>query len=89
AVSAGWSGYLVGGLNDLGIHLPDALTHATFDPKMPGIVNLPALLIIGALGALLYVGAKMSAVFNAVVVSIKLGAIFVFIAVAVFHVQPH
>lgn len=89
AVSAGWSGYLVGGLADLGIHMPEVLTHGPFDPKSPGLVNLPALLVIAALGGLLYVGAKMSAVFNAIVVAIKLAAIFVFIGVAVFHVQPH
>ncbi len=87
-VSSGWSGYLVGGLNDMGIHLPVALTHGPWDLQQQGVINLPASLIILVLGGLLLSGAKMSAVFNAVIVSIKLTAIAVFIGVAAFHVNP-
>jgi len=87
-VSSGWSGYLVGGLSDMGIHLPTALTHGPWDLGQQGIINLPASLIILVLGALLLTGAKMSAVFNAIIVAVKLAAIGIFIAVAMFHVNP-
>lgn len=87
-VSSGWSGYLVGGLNDLGLHLPTALTHGPWDPGQQGIINLPASFIILVLGSLLLSGAKMSALFNAIIVAVKMCAIAIFIGVAAFHVNP-
>lgn len=87
-VSSGWSGYLVGGLNDMGVHLPTAFTHGPWDVQQQGIINLPASLIILVLGALLLSGAKMSAVFNAIIVTVKLSAVAIFIAVAAFHINP-
>ncbi len=56
--------------------------HATGD-----IVNLPAVLIILVLMALLVVGVKESVRFNAAMVFIKLLTIAVFIGVALFHVD--
>jgi len=87
AVSAGWSGYLVGGLTDAGFHLPVAFTHSPWDPQNPGIMNVPSFLIILVLGCLILTGAKMSAVFNTVIVCVKLSAVAVFIGVAIFHVN--
>jgi APA family basic amino acid/polyamine antiporter len=71
----------------MGIHLPQALTHGPWDAHEQGLINLPATLVILVLGALLLSGAKMSALFNAIIVAIKLAAIAVFIAVAAFHVN--
>jgi len=85
AVSVGWSGYVNNALVAMGIGLPDALT---MTPTEGGIVNLPALLIILGLGTLLATGAKVSSQFNAIMVFVKVAAILLFIAVAVFHIEP-
>lgn len=87
-VSVGWSGYMNNALQSVGLALPNALLHSPFDAANPGIINLPASLIILALGALLCIGAKLSAGFNAIMVFIKVSAILLFILVAVFHVDP-
>ncbi|WP_293371391.1 amino acid permease [Nevskia sp.] len=89
AVSAGWSEYLNTGLQSINLHLPAALTHSFLDPQHPGsLVNLPAVLIIATLGFVLAKGAKVGAVLNAIIVAVKLATIFLFIGVAVFHVDP-
>ncbi|RYU60465.1 amino acid permease [Methylolobus aquaticus] len=85
AVANGWSGYLCQALNAIGFPLPDALTKA---PELGGIINLPASAIIFFLMALLIVGAKESARLNAVMVSVKLITITVFVTIAVFNVNP-
>ncbi|WP_139556244.1 APC family permease [Methylotetracoccus oryzae] len=85
AVANGWSGYLCQALNAIGFPLPDELTKA---PELGGIINLPASAIIFFLMALLIVGAKESARLNAVMVSVKLITITVFVTIAVFNVNP-
>lgn len=87
AVSVGWSGYFNDGLKAMGLDLPAALLSGPFSDT-PGIVNLPAALVIGALGVLLATGAKVSSMFNAIIVFVKLTAILLFIGVAAFHVDP-
>ena len=83
AVSVGWSGYMVGLVRELfGIVIPQALTNGPFD-KVPGIVNLPALLIALVVTVLLIVGTKESARFNTVLVMIKISALVLFIALAI------
>src|SRR3984893_8277681 len=87
AVAAGWSHYLTVIMSGLGVRLPDALTHSP--GTAPGaIVNLPALLIVLAISAILYVGVKESARFNAIIVGIKLLAVVMVVAVGSFFVQP-
>lgn len=90
AVSVGWSGYFNSALHDFfGLSLPQALLHAPGDSVHPGgLLNLPAVTVITALGVLLATGAKSSARFNAVMVFVKLAAIALFIAVAFFHLNP-
>ncbi|MGD8575031.1 MAG: amino acid permease, partial [Gammaproteobacteria bacterium] len=88
AVSVGWSGYVANALTSVGLHLPSSLQHSPFDAGHPGIINLPSALIILALGGLLLSGAKLSAMFNAIVVTIKVSVVLLFIAVAAFHVDP-
>ncbi|HEX7048480.1 MAG TPA: amino acid permease [Gammaproteobacteria bacterium] len=85
AVSVGWSGYVNNALTAMGMGLPEVLT---ITPVEGGIVNLPALLVILALGTLLATGAKVSAQFNAIMVFVKVAAILLFIGVAVFHIEP-
>ena len=89
AVSAGWSEYLNNGLQSIGMSLPPALTHSFLDKMHPGsFVNLASILIILTLGIVLAIGAKVGAVLNAIIVGVKLATIFLFIGVAVFHVDP-
>src|SRR5690606_34467123 len=85
AVSVGWSGYVHNALAAMGVGLPELLTKT---PVEGGLVNLPALAIILALGVLLASGAKVSAQFNAIMVFVKVAAILLFIAVAAFNVDP-
>ncbi len=84
-VSVGWSSYVNDFLNSLAIHLPPDIIRS---PLIGGVVNLPALLIVVVLTALLIMGAKESARFNNVMVAIKLFVIFLFIAIAAFNVNP-
>jgi APA family basic amino acid/polyamine antiporter len=94
AVANGWSGYFNNALQAIGLGLPHSLTHGPFAVDAatglanPGIVNLPAMLIIFMLMFLLIQGARESARLNAAMVFIKLLTIFVFVAVGIFHVQP-
>lgn len=85
AVANGWSGYLNKALTAIAIPLPEALTKA---PKLGGIINLPASLIILLLMILLIIGVKQSAKANAAMVIVKLITISIFIGVAVFNVNP-
>jgi APA family basic amino acid/polyamine antiporter len=86
-VAVGWSGYVVSLVEQLGMHLPDALTNAPFTKgaghleilRTGALVNLPAVLIVAAITALCYVGIHQSARFNAIVVAIKVTVIVLFI----------
>ena len=78
AVAVGWSGYFVGLLqNSLGIEIPSALANGPF---AGGIVNLPAVFVCMLVIALLVIGTRESATFNAVLVAIKIAALTLFIA---------
>lgn len=87
AVANGWSGYFNNALTAIGLELPPILTAGPF-AEVPGIVNLPAVIIILALMVLLCVGVRESARLNTAMVGVKLLAIVIFVAVAVFHVNP-
>jgi APA family basic amino acid/polyamine antiporter len=85
AVSTGWSGYLVNGLQAVGIVLPNAWVRP---PAQGGIVNLPAMLIIFVLMLLLIRGVKESVRLNAGIVFIKLMTIVVFLIIGIGYVNP-
>lgn len=84
-VASGWSHYFHSILLSIGWHIPYALLHT---PGDGGILNLPALIIVLLVMALLAIGVKMSARFNATMVAIKLLVIAVFIIVAIKHFNP-
>ncbi|MGH8444861.1 MAG: APC family permease [Solimonas sp.] len=88
AVATGWSGYVVNALQSIGAALPDFLVHGPLDKMAPGIINLPAFLVVLVIGILLASGAKASAQFNAIMVAVKVAAILLFIGVAAFHINP-
>ncbi len=81
AVSVGWSGYLIGALeNALAIDIPDALVLGPFDG---GTINLPAMLIAGLVTWLLVIGTRESARINSILVLIKIVALSLFIVLAI------
>lgn len=81
AVAVSWSGYAAPLLNSW-LGLPMALMQG---PHAGGVANIPALLIIMAIGGLLMAGTRKSASFTAVLVVIKLSALVVFVWVALPH----
>jgi Amino acid transporters len=85
AVAIGWSGYAVTLLKSIGISLPAALTLA---PGAGGVINLPAMIIIGLISWLLISGVRGTSNLNNVIVVIKLAVVALFIILAVWHVQP-
>ena len=87
AVAAGWSHYLTVILDGLDIHLPSALTHAP-GTVTDAIINLPALLVVLGITAILYVGVQESARINSIIVGIKLFAVMVVIVMGFFFVRP-
>jgi basic amino acid/polyamine antiporter, APA family len=77
AVAVGWSQYL----NDLlqtifGVQIPQSLSQA---PEQGGVLNLPAVVLVFLCAFLLMRGASESAKVNAVMVTIKIGVLLLFI----------
>jgi APA family basic amino acid/polyamine antiporter len=97
-VSVGWSGYVLSLLDQFGIHLPYALSHAPFAQggmsgssfsvvRTGAILNVPAVLIVAALAAICYVGIKQSSAFNSVIVAIKVTVVLLFVFLGVGYIQ--
>ena len=94
-VSIGWSGYVVSFLNGLGIHIPPELTAARGSvvtladgSSVTALFNLPAVVIIAFVTALLVVGIRESANVNNVIVIIKVAVVVLFIALAAQAINP-
>lgn len=96
AVAHGWSHYFQDFIGIFGVKLPFALTNAPFDfdPARGGlsatgtVLDFPALIIAGLITAILVIGIKESASFNAAMVAVKLAVVFMVIGVGVFYVDP-
>jgi APA family basic amino acid/polyamine antiporter len=94
-VAVGWSGYAVSLLEQLGVHLPPALTNAPFTKgqghfeivRTGALINLPAVIIVAAISTLCYVGIQQSARFNAIVVAIKVTVILLFVGFGIWAVD--
>jgi APA family basic amino acid/polyamine antiporter len=97
-VANGWSGYFQEVLRIItdGYQLPDSVRAAplAYDPATgkfsttTSVINLPAVLIVLLLTAVLVRGIKESAAANAVMVAIKVGAVIFVILVGAFYVNP-
>ena len=96
AVAVGWSGFITGLLDHIGIHVPHAL--AVGPPiqwgflqggEIGGIVNLPAVLVVAVVTTLLVIGTKESATVNAVLVCIKVAALTLFLIITLPMVSGH
>jgi len=90
-VAIGWSAYLVNLVNQIGRswgwELPHALCAAPWGEN-PGILNLPAVLVVAVLTWLLVRGIKESARVNLAMVLIKVGVIVLFIVLTARYVDP-
>ena len=95
-VSAGWSGYFSSLLEQFNFHLPAAFVHAPVDQGASAlqivttgaIINLPAIVIVAVITAICYVGVKQSAMFNSVMVTVKVAIVLLFILVGIGHIHP-
>jgi APA family basic amino acid/polyamine antiporter len=93
-VAIGWSAYLVNLINHLlqplGVGLPHQWCAPPWAPAghQPGILNLPAVLIIALLTWLLVRGIKESARVNLTMVIIKVTVILIFIGLTAWYVNP-
>jgi APA family basic amino acid/polyamine antiporter len=86
-VAVGWSGYFQRILAGFGVQLPLWMTASPWAAD-GAVINLPAALIVLCITALLVVGVRESARFNAVMVAIKLAAVLFFIAAGFTFVKP-
>lgn len=75
-VSISWSRYMVVFLENLGIHLPHALTACPWDG---GIINIPAMLIVVLMSLFLIRGTEGSSIFNGFIVFLKIAVILIFV----------
>jgi APA family basic amino acid/polyamine antiporter len=95
-VAIGWSGYFTSFLKDIGIRVPAALSTApfNFDPvsghwvTTGAILDLPAGLVLLLVSAILIVGIRESANFNAAIVIIKVTILAGFVLAGVSHINP-
>jgi basic amino acid/polyamine antiporter, APA family len=86
AVAIGWSSYVVALMGSFGIVLPAIISGPM--GVNGSLINLPAVLVIIALTAVLVRGAEESAKFNALIVFIKVAVILLFITIGVYYINP-
>ena len=79
-VSVSWSAYVNKLFLMYGIQLPPELIHCPWDAT-PGIINLPAIIVVLAISVLLMIGISESARVNAVIVVIKVAIVIVVICI--------
>ena len=95
AVATGWSGYFQSAIAKLGLHLPLLLRESPWRYDVASgavvhtgsLINLPAILIVGVITAVLVKGIQESASFNSTMVGIKLAAVLFVIGVGAFFVS--
>jgi APA family basic amino acid/polyamine antiporter len=94
-VAISWSQYLTKFLSWFDLYLPPQLTLSPFETAkaangdvIRGIINLPAALIVVLVTSIIIRGTKGSALINAIIVSLKVGVVLVFIAVGWSFINP-
>ena len=95
AVAVSWSAYVVNLLKGWNIILPEALVNAPYAQNPDGhlylthaLINMPAVLIVAAMSWVCYVGVSHSARANAIMVSLKVGIIVIFMIAGLKFVNP-
>ena len=94
-VSVGWSGYAMSLLDQLHLHIPAAISNAPLDQgadavhwvRTGALINLPAILIVAAIATICYIGIRQSALFNSVIVAIKVTVVVLFIVFGVSYIN--
>ena len=85
AVAVGWGGYLQSLLDSVfGINLPDSIAGP---PGDGGVVNVPAVVLVLSVAALLMYGVRESARTNTVMVILKIGILAFFVIVGFSHID--
>ncbi|WP_420152766.1 amino acid permease [Siphonobacter sp.] len=94
-VSISWSQYLIKFLSSYGIHLPPQWVRGPFEAvtladgsTVSGIMNVPALLVLWLITAIIIRGTKGSAWVNGIIVAIKVAVVIVFIALGIQYIKP-
>jgi APA family basic amino acid/polyamine antiporter len=98
-VAIAWSGYFQKFLEGFDIHLPAALSHGCIVPvtdangvvvshTFQAAINVPAVLLVLAITALLVVGVKESARVTGLIVVLKVAIVILFIIIGVRWVKP-
>ncbi len=94
-VAISWSQYLTKFLSWFDLYLPPQLTLSPFETAkaangqvVHGLINLPAALIVILVTAVIIRGTKGSALVNALIVTLKVGVVLVFIAVGWSYINP-
>ena len=95
-VATGWSGYFQNVLAKFGIQFPEGFRESPwrYDAATGGFVdtgnfiNLPAVLIVAVVTAILVKGISESASVNAAMVMVKVAAVLFVIAVGAFFIDP-
>ena len=93
-VATGWSGYFQNVLAKLGFHIPKLLSESPWRwdgaaghfVSTGSMINLPAIIIVALVTAILVKGIHESANFNATMVGIKLAAVLFVIGVGAFFI---
>lgn len=86
AVAVGWSGYMVGLIESMGVEFPMALKAGAFAAAGGG-VNVLAVFVVAVVTGLLIIGTRESAAFTAALVFVKLAALGAFIFLSVPHIN--
>ncbi len=83
-------------LENVGVHLPHALKVGPQiqwgflqGGEIGGLINLPAVIIVGLVTTLLVIGTKESATVNAVLVLIKVAALTLFLIITLPMISGH
>jgi APA family basic amino acid/polyamine antiporter len=94
-VSISWSAYVVSLLRTFRIHLPARWIAGPFEGvqlpdgmSAPGYANIPAVLIVALVSALLMIGISESARVNAAIVIVKLAVVIVFVGAGWSYINP-
>jgi APA family basic amino acid/polyamine antiporter len=94
-VAISWSQYLIRFLANYGIHLPPQLLLSPFESAtlangsvVHGFINLPAILIVVGITMVIIRGVQTSALFNSIIVVLKVSVVLVFIALGWQYIDP-
>ncbi|MDR1841799.1 MAG: amino acid permease [Holophagales bacterium] len=95
AVATGWSAYFQSIISKMEINIPQIISESPwrYDPTIGqfvttgAVINLPAVIVVFIITVILVKGISESAIFNAIMVGVKLAAILFVIGVGAFFIN--